>query len=126
MDRPTILEEGSHKTLGAPLTAHRSTLPNSLYVFSFAPPIPPISQPKEFFDHPIILYVIGTIAALIAGVALPAFDIITGVWTNDITAAGATDSQIIAGGSKAGWIMAVVGFVFFGLFGLFLYCCESP
>jgi hypothetical protein len=125
MDRPTILEEGSYvDPLRAPLLPHRSKLPNSLYIFSFAPPVPPISRPKEFFDHPIVLYVIGTIAALAAGVGLPAFDIITGVWTDGITATNATDSDIVAAGSQAGWLMTVVGVAFFAAFGIFLYCCE--
>jgi ATP-binding cassette subfamily B (MDR/TAP) protein 1 len=125
MDRPTVLEEGSHvDPLRTLLSPHRSSLPNYLYIFSFAPPVPPISRPKEFFDHPIVLYVIGTIAALISGVGLPAFDIVTGVWTNDITAEDATYSDIVGAGSQAGWIMAIIGVVFCATFGIFLYCCE--
>jgi ATP-binding cassette subfamily B (MDR/TAP) protein 1 len=102
MDRPTILEEGGHvDPLRNPLTPHRSTLPNALYIFSFAPPVPPISRPKEFFDHPIVLYSIGTIAALAAGVGLPALDIVTGVWTDGITPADATDAEIVGAGQQA-------------------------
>jgi ATP-binding cassette subfamily B (MDR/TAP) protein 1 len=127
MDRPTILEEGNHvDPLRAPLVPHQSNLPNYLYIFSFAPPVPPISRPKEFFDHPIVLYTIGTIAAAASGVGLPAFDIVTGIWTDGITADNATDSDIIGAGSQAGWIMTVVGVAFFATFGIFLYCCEFP
>jgi ATP-binding cassette subfamily B (MDR/TAP) protein 1 len=125
MDRPTILEEGGHvDPLRKPLTPHRSTLPNALYIFSFAPPVPPISRPKEFFDHPIVLYSIGTIAALAAGVGLPALDIVTGVWTDGITPADATDAEIVGAGQQAGWILTMVGVIFIMCFGLFLYCCE--
>jgi ATP-binding cassette subfamily B (MDR/TAP) protein 1 len=127
MDRPTILEEGGHlDPLRTPLIPHRSDLPNALYIFSFAPPVPPISRPKEFFDHPIVLYTIGTIAALAAGVGLPAFDIVTGVWTDGITPADATDAQIVGAGQQAGWIMTMVGVIFLLCFGTFLYCCKCP
>jgi hypothetical protein len=126
MDRPTVLEEGHHvDPLRAPLVPHRSRLPNYLYIFSFAPPVPPISRPKEFFDHPIVLYVIGTIAAAASGVGLPAFDIVTGIWTDGITADNASYSDITGAGSQAGWIMTVVGVAFFATFGIFLYCCKS-
>lgn len=126
MERPTIMEEGRHvDPLRAPLSPHRSTLPDALYIFSFAPPVPPISKPREFFDHPIVLYTIGTIAAAAAGVGLPAFDIVTGVWTDGITPLDATDSQIVGAGQQAGWIMTVVGVAFVLCFGIFLYCCKS-
>lgn len=126
MERPTVLEEGIHvDPYHTPLAPHRSTLPDSLYIFSFAPPLPPISRPREFLDHPIVLYAIGTIAAAAAGVGLPAFDIITGVWTDGITPLDATDSEIVGAGQQAGWIMTVVGVAFVLTFGTFLYCCES-
>lgn len=126
MERPTVLEEGGYADpYNKPLAPHRSTLPDSLYIFSFAPPIPPISKPREFFDHPIVLYIIGTIAAAAAGVGLPAFDIVTGVWTDGITPLDATDSEIVGAGQQAGWIMTVVGVAFVLTFGVFLYCCES-
>lgn len=125
VQRPTTLEEGQYvDPLRAPLSPHRSDLPNALYIFSFAPPIPPISRPREFFDHPIVLYTIGTIAAAAAGVGLPAFDIVTGVWTDKITPADATDSELVGAGQQAGWIMTVVGVGFVLCFGIFLYCCE--
>lgn len=125
MDRPSVLEEGHHvDPLRAPLVPHRSNLPNYLYIFSFAPPVPPISRPREFFDHPIVLYTIGTIAAAASGVGLPAFDIVTGVWTDGITADNASYSAITGAGSQAGWIMTLVGVVFFATFGIFLYCCK--
>ena len=125
MERPTTLEEGKYvDPLRTPLSPHRSDLPDALYIFSFAPALPPISKPREFFDHPIVLYTIGTIAAAAAGVGLPAFDIVTGVWTDGITPLDATDSEIVGAGQQAGWIMTVVGVAFVLCFGIFLYCCK--
>ena len=125
VDRPTVLEEGGYvNPLRTPLAPHRSDLPDWLYVLSFAPPLPPISKPREYFDHPIVLYAIGTLAALAAGCGLPAFDIVTGVWTDGITPPDATDSEIVGAGEQAGRIMTVVGVGFVLTFGIFLYCCE--
>lgn len=125
MGSASALEEGKHvDPLRSPLEPHRSSFSDALYIFSFAPPLPPISKPREFFDHPIVLYCIGTVAAAAAGVGLPAFDIITGVWTDGITPQDATGSEVVGAGQQAGWLMTVVGVSFVLCFGTFLYCCE--
>ncbi|WVQ95838.1 hypothetical protein IAU59_002937 [Kwoniella sp. CBS 9459] len=90
-----------------PLTSHKSTLPNVFYLLSFAPPCPSVFRhPSAFFAHPVVLYAIGTIAALAAGVGLPAFDIIFGYWTNGINSDD--PAIIVARGNETGWLMTVV------------------
>lgn len=106
------------------LAKHSSNLPNSLYVLSFAPPLPSLfRQPREFVLHPYALYAIGTFSACIAGVGLPAFDIIFGYWTNGVNSG--LPSIINARGSEAGIIATCVGVVFVATFAIFLITCES-
>ena len=107
------------------LTAHRSSLPNSLYILSFAAPVPsPLRQPRKFITHPYVLYTIGTIAALLGGLGLPAFDITFGYWTNGIRHADSAPSAILARGEHAGLIMTLVGIAVVVLVTTFLTCCE--
>lgn len=104
---------------------HSSGLPNALYILSFAPPVPSlIRQPAKFFSHPLVLYTIGGLAALVAGLGLPAFDIVTGYWTNGIKDRSAPPEALIARGSQAGWIMTMVGAVFVLAYGTFVVCCK--
>jgi ATP-binding cassette subfamily B (MDR/TAP) protein 1 len=96
-----------------------------LYILSFAPPVSNIIRhPKAFFGNPIVLYCIGTVFALIAGVGLPAFDIVTGWWTNGVQSDEISPEDIIRRGSDAGWIMTLVGVVYLFSFTIFLTCCE--
>lgn len=105
-----------------PLTKHISTLPNWLYILSFAPPLPSlIRQPRQFLLHPYVLYSMGTIAACIAGVGLPGFDIIFGYWTNGV--ASFDPSIISSRGSTAGIIATCVGIVYIVSIGMFLFTC---
>ncbi|UZJ53081.1 hypothetical protein CBS101457_002401 [Exobasidium rhododendri] len=70
------------------LQSHSSSLPIFFYLLSFAPPIDsPLRSPRAFFFHPIILYIIGTIAAIIGGFAsFPILDLVYGLyWSNRIT-----------------------------------------
>jgi ATP-binding cassette subfamily B (MDR/TAP) protein 1 len=107
------------------LEPHTSSLPNALYILSFAPPVPsPFRRPRAFISHPYILYTVGTLAAMVAGVGLPAFDIVFGYWTNGIANLGTPPSAIKARGNEAGWIMTIVGVVTVICFSTFLTCCE--
>lgn len=113
------------------LLPHRSNLPLFFYLLSFAPAfsITGLTSKrggswKETFSHPYVLYGVGTIAALLAGLAFPAFDILYGYWTTGITAAGATDEEVTARGRQAGWIMVIAAFVIFVTTWAFPVCCE--
>ncbi|ORX39728.1 P-loop containing nucleoside triphosphate hydrolase protein [Kockovaella imperatae] len=114
----------SHAEDGIPtplLVAHRSTLPNFLYILSFAPPVPSLlRQPRAFAVHPYTLYVTGVITATIAGLGLPAFDIVFGFWTNGIREGA--PSEIRGRGDSSGLIMTIVGVVFFICTTVFLTC----
>lgn len=67
---------------------------------------------------------IGIPCAIISGVAMPAFDIVLGHWTNQITQPDASNGTILGAGSFAGWLMTVVGVVFVITFAVFLACCK--
>ncbi|WVF68289.1 hypothetical protein IAT40_003054 [Kwoniella sp. CBS 6097] len=122
MEHVNQIESGTFVPRHArPLTTHSSNLPNVLYLLSFAPPCPSVFRhPSAFFAHPIVLYVIGTIAALAAGVSLPAFDILFGYWTNGIN--NDDPAVINARGSETGWIMTIVAFATCLFFAVFSIC----
>ncbi|WRT65273.1 uncharacterized protein IL334_002216 [Kwoniella shivajii] len=122
MDFADQVETGQHRISQTPLlTRHTSGLPNALYILSFAPPCPSLFRdPRGFIHHPFVLYGIGTICALIAGVSLPAFDIVTGYWTNGINSSDT--SLITSRGSETGWIMTIVGVVTLISFATFITC----
>jgi ATP-binding cassette subfamily B (MDR/TAP) protein 1 len=104
------------------LSKHKSNLPPSLYILSFAPLPVLIRQPREFALHPYTLYLIGTISACIAGVGLPAFDIIFGYWTNGVNSG--IPSIINNRGSIAGIIATCIGVVFVTSVSIFLVTCK--
>lgn len=115
----------------ASLRPHRSRLPLSLYLLSFAPSIrgkrnKPSRKTtwREFFAHPYALYTLGTLAALPAGLAFPALDLLYGYWTTGVTATDASQNHITGRGDQVGWIMTVVGFSILFLTWAFLACCE--
>lgn len=128
--RPRLL--GTDVTNDERFKPHRSSLPLFLYLLSFAAtgedrrdatPNKKRSW-KEIRSHPYVLYGIGILTAILAGMAFPAFDILYGYWTTGITASTATDSQITARGSQAGWIMTIVGFTIFLTSWAFPICCK--
>lgn len=107
------------------LAPHESKLPNFLYILSFAPLVPsPFRKPRAFISHPYTLYILGTLAAMVAGVGLPAFDIVFGYWTNGISRVGTSSQDIQSRGNTAGWIMTMIGVVTIACFSAFLTCCE--
>lgn len=117
------------------LRPHRSRLPLSLYLFSFAPSIrgkPKTSTQtstqtstwRQTFSHPYTLYALGTLAALPAGLAFPALDMLYGYWTTGVTDPNASAGQVTGRGSQVGWIMTVVGFCILFLTWAFLACCK--
>ncbi|WWD19426.1 hypothetical protein CI109_103886 [Kwoniella shandongensis] len=122
MDNANDVEIGNVKSVHTPpLTPHRSTLPNVLYILSFAPPVPSIFRdPKGFFGHPYMYYGVGTIGALISGVSLPAFDMMFGYWTGGVNS---TDDSIVrARGDECGWLMLMIGLVTWLTFAIFAFC----
>jgi hypothetical protein len=126
-DSPSLstIEQGQHVRQHYDLKPHISSLPNYLYILSFSPPVPsPFRSPGEFINNPRVLYFIGTIGAMIAGVGLPAFDIVSGYWTNGIQDDSIPYDDVIARGSSAGWIMTMVGVVYLFAFTAFLTCCK--
>lgn len=107
------------------LKPHISNLPTWLYILSFAPPIPsPFRHPREFAGNPKILYMVGSIAACIAGLGLPAFDIVTGWWTNYVNKDDLPSNLVLTRGSQAGYILTIVGVVYVLSFTLFMTCCK--
>jgi len=121
----SLIEQGQIIRPTYDLKPHRSSLPNVLYILSFSPPVPNLMRhPQAFFGNPIVLYCIGTVFALVAGVGLPAFDIVTGWWTNGVQSDAIPPASIIRRGSDAGWIMTLVGVVYLISFTIFLTCCE--
>ena len=107
------------------LTRHTSRLPNFLYILSFAPPRPPFFRdPRGFFHHPHVLYSIGIVSSLVAGVGFPAWDIIVSYFINGISGAGESASSIQAAGDRSAWIMTVVGAVFLVFYALSQTCRE--
>ena len=113
------------------LKAHRSSLPLPLYLLSFAPPIRGERKDasgttlwRDFFAHPYVLYTFGALAAIPAGLAFPAQDLLYGYWATGVTVTDATSNQITSRGNQTGWIVAVVGFVILFLAWAFSACCE--
>lgn len=113
------------------LRPHRSRLPLFFYLLSFAPSTRgKRKQPEQKsslrrkFSHPYVLYALGTLAALPAGLAFPALDLLYGYWTTGVTELSASSGQITTRGNQVGWIMTVVGFSILFLTWAFLACCE--
>lgn len=64
------------------LVQHSSKSSLFFYYFSFCPPFPPLGKPREVLQHPLTLYFLGIICAVLAGLAFPALDLLYGIWTN--------------------------------------------
>jgi ATP-binding cassette subfamily B (MDR/TAP) protein 1 len=120
------VEKGENlSVLARPLIRHTSSLPDVLYLLSFAPPCPsPFRSPLDFIRHPIVMICIGIPCAIISGVCMPAFDIVLGHWTNQLRGEGVTAQSIEEAGNFAGWLMTVVGVAFVITFATFMACCE--
>lgn len=108
------------------LEPHRTSLPTFLYLCSFTPPLPSLFRnPLKFSAHPIVLYVIGTLSALAAGVGMPALDLLYGFWTNGITPNSADGNAVLNRSELVAWIMTVVGVVTLILNWVFLTCFTT-
>ncbi|SJX62150.1 related to multidrug resistance protein 1 [Sporisorium reilianum f. sp. reilianum] len=93
-----------------PFEAHRTRLPNSLYLFSFCPPVPSLlASPRAFLRHPGVLYAIGFVSAIVAGVVMPGFDLLYGHWSNKVTPASASPQSIRSSSSYVAWITTILG-----------------
>ena len=111
------------------LTRHTSRLPNFLYILSFAPPCPSLFRdPRGFLHHPHVLYSIGTVSSLVAGVGFPAWDILVSYFINGISTAGESASSIQSAGDRSAWLITLVGILFLLFFALSQtcrqYCCS--
>jgi hypothetical protein len=108
-----------------PLQTHKTRLPTWLYPLSFCPPVPsPWRHPVLFMKHPLPLYALGIVSALVAGACLPASGIVYGWWTNGVTATNGSSESKLERSREAGWIMTVIGIAAFLFSWLFLFCCE--
>lgn len=114
-------------TVDQELRPHRSKLPIALYLLSFAPPFHPRSADvtwRDILSYPYVLYSIGVLAALPAGVSSPGLNLMYGYWATGIMAKSATPAQLIAKGQQVGWILAIVGVMVLLCSWAFLACCE--
>jgi hypothetical protein len=109
------------------LRPHRSLLPLPLYLLSFAEPSHSKTKSpwQDRFTHPYILYVLGTLAAIPAGLAFPAMDMLYGHWTTGVTEEGVTEADIRRTGSQMGWVTTVVGVGVLFFAWVFPICCKS-
>lgn len=70
----------------ANLKPHRFTLPTALHLRSFSPPLPSLlREPIAWVKNPIVLHVIRFAAACVAGIGMPALDILYEFWSNRVT-----------------------------------------
>jgi hypothetical protein len=109
------------------LRPHRSLLPVPLYLLSFAEPSHPNTKSpwQDRFTHPYILYALGTLAAIPAGLAFPAMDMLYGHWTTGVTKEGVMEEEIRRTGSQMGWVTTVVGVGVLFFAWVFPICCKS-
>lgn len=120
-----------------PLRSHRSRLPTFLYLLSFASIFPDEvanegkSAWKRGLDlvhhptmHPRLLYAIGSVAAVVAGLSFPAWGLLFGYWTQGMLDEGGTKHEITSRGEQAGLYMALVGLSSLISTWIFLVCCE--
>ncbi|PWN47942.1 P-loop containing nucleoside triphosphate hydrolase protein [Violaceomyces palustris] len=124
MGKSSKTERGASKGLDEMMQSpefHVSRLANFFYLLSFSPEmVSPLTSPRRFLTHPIVLYVVGTFSAMVAGVAIPSLDLLSGYWTNGLTEGGADSSSIRDISVKAAWLVTVVGAVAFVLSWSFL------
>jgi hypothetical protein len=105
---------------------HHSELPLALYLLSFAPPFRPLAPNvtwKESLSHPYLLYGVGMIAAILAGIAEPAMNVVYGHWTTGVTDKAAGRGELKASGAQAGWLLVIIGTVTVLCGCTFLACC---
>ncbi|TKY86344.1 hypothetical protein EX895_004493 [Sporisorium graminicola] len=114
-------DKASRAMARLPFEAHRTRLPNLLYLFSFCPAVPsPFASPRAFFRHPGVLYAIGFVASITAGVVMPGFDLLYGHWSNKITPASASPQSIRSSSNYVAWITTILGLSQLLLLWLFL------
>jgi hypothetical protein len=126
-DSSTTQDSPSFSTVDRDLRTHRSKLPLALYLLSFGPPFHPRSADvtwRDILSHPYVLYAIGTLAALPAGLTRPALNLIYGYWTTGVTAKGAKPGDITARGDQVGWILVMIAVVMMLCSWTFVACCE--
>lgn len=97
-------------SVSLPLDQHQTRLPTFLYLLSFCPKVPsPVASPRAFIAHPGVLYGIGLTSAVLAGLGIPALDLLYGkVWTRKITGPDASGDEIRSASNLVAWIMAVI------------------
>lgn len=89
---------------------HRSALPNSLYLLSFAEPLPtPWRSPWKFVTHPYVCYAVGVVCALASGAPIAAIDIIYGYWTQNATHNVDNLEPAMPYNNRLAWITVTVG-----------------
>ncbi|KAL9938980.1 hypothetical protein V8E36_001793 [Tilletia maclaganii] len=92
----------------APLTKHESNAPIWLYIFSFCDPIP-WRSPRGVITHPIILYIIGFIAAICSAATIPSLDLNYGFWVNALSAVDITPDERTYISNRTAYVSACLG-----------------
>lgn len=85
--------------------ARTSSLPIFLYLFSFSGPFNWRSSPS----HPCCQWALALLLSLVASAAVPALDLVYGIWTEEITPSSASSQAIRTASNQAGIIMLAVG-----------------
>ncbi len=117
------------------LTPHVSSYWTFFYLLSFGSssaaspyPLPSLLHtPKGFFQHPWVLYGLGLIAAIIAGLGMVSLDLVYGIyWSATLTRPDPTYNLIRQVSNTAAGIIALCGIGQCIGTWLFLTCCEYP
>ena len=115
-----------------PLHRHRSHLPLTLYLLSFATPfcngsagnLQIKSTWRERLTHPYTLYAIGTSAAIPAGCAIPMLDLLLGYFMTGMTRTSMTSQERLGRGAQLACIMAAGAAVILLTSWAFPICCK--
>ncbi|WFD33024.1 ABC-type xenobiotic transporter [Malassezia sp. CBS 17886] len=92
------------------LPVHRSSLPGTLYLLSFARPVPSLwRSPVAFVSHPYMMYVLGTLCALVAGANITGIDLLYGVWTFSTETGRDTPASAKSYSAELAWITVLLG-----------------
>ncbi|WFD03020.1 ABC-type xenobiotic transporter [Malassezia obtusa] len=107
---------------------HRSRLPGFFYLFSFAPALPsPFRAPVAFVRHPVVLYLLGVLCALVAGGGLSSIDLLYGYWSHTVKEWELADPAYAQRRSNLlAWINVVIGvLVFFTSWGFLVLLPQA-